>query len=144
MQGLIRVKNYAQQFYEKEKQKCWPSLVFMGRYRGGGLQVITITSTSEKLPPHTSTPFPYPPLFRSPNSRRRGGRIPAKTRPPVPPNPPDGRPARPRIAQVPRSATPPKPRGKRAPWARGPDGLLARGPMGSCACATWRCRRERL
>ena len=34
MLGLIRVKNYAQQFYEKEKQKCWLSLVFMGRQAG--------------------------------------------------------------------------------------------------------------
>ena len=30
----------------------------MGRYGGGGLQVITITSTSEKLPSHT--PFIRP------------------------------------------------------------------------------------
>ena len=56
----MRNLNGKWQWEKRKKSRCWPSLVFMGRYRGGGLQVITITSTSEKLPPHTSTPFIRP------------------------------------------------------------------------------------
>ena len=60
MRNNIEKSKWEMTMRKRKKSRCWPSLVFMGRYRGGGLQVITITSTSEKLPPHTSTPFIRP------------------------------------------------------------------------------------